>query len=127
MEEGGERGKGYHGSNVTGGAMVAVILVLVVILALAVACVVRAAALKPTLPAGSPIDAGGYHAGDEEVERFRTLLRIPTVSRDDPAKLDREPFDRWVPTLQRLCTAHVPGVRAHPHRRVRHPHALAWA
>ena len=85
--------------------MVAVILVLVVILALAVACVVRAAALKPTLPAGSPIDAGGYHAGDEEVERFRTLLRIPTVSRDDPAKLDREPFDRWVPTLQRSTRA----------------------
>ena len=82
--------------------MVVLVLVLVVILVLLVVCVARAAALRPTLPAGSPIDAGGYHAGDEEVERFRTLLRIPTVSRDNPAKLDCELFDRWVPTLQRL-------------------------
>lgn len=106
MVEKGARRKSYHGPNVTGGAMVVLVLVLVVILVLLVVCVARAAAMKPTLPAGSPIDAGGYHAGDAEVERFRTLLRIPTVSRDDPAKLDREPFDCWVPTLQRLypCT-----------------------
>ena len=58
--------------------------------------------LKPSAPTDAPLDAGGYHAGDEAVERFQELLRIPTVSRDDPALVDREPFERWVPTLKRL-------------------------
>lgn len=65
-------------------------------------CVARALSMKPARPQGSPLDAGGYRAGDDAVERFRELLRIPTVSRDDPELVDREPFERWIPTLQRL-------------------------
>lgn len=62
----------------------------------------NAARLKPSRPQGSPIDAGGYRAGDDAVERFREMLRVPTVSRGDAARVDRKPFERWVPTLRRL-------------------------
>lgn len=66
------------------------------------ACVTRALSMKPARPLGSPLDANDYRAGDDAVERFQELLRIPTVSRDDPRQVDRGPFERWVPTLQRL-------------------------
>ena len=65
-------------------------------------CVARALSMKPARPQGSPLDAGGYRAGDDAVERFRELLRIPTVSRDDPELVDREPFERRMRRLQRL-------------------------
>ena len=65
-------------------------------------CAANTARLRPSRPVGAPIDAAGYKAGDDAVARFQELLRIPTVSRDDPAKVDREPFERWVPTLRRL-------------------------
>lgn len=65
-------------------------------------CAVRAAKMKPSRPAGTPLNAGAYHATDDAVKRFQELLRIPTVSRDDPALVDREPFARWVPTLREL-------------------------
>ena len=70
--------------------------------ATAAACALRAAALKPSAVPGAPIDADGYRAGDDAVERFREMLRVSTVSDTDPAKVDREPFERWVPTLRRL-------------------------
>ena len=56
--------------------------------------------LKPVQPKGAPIDASDYVAGDDAIERFRILLRIPTVSRDDPALLDRAPFDQWIPMVR---------------------------
>ena len=62
----------------------------------------RTSQMKPSKPSGYPLGASGYKAGDDAVERFQTLLRIPTVSRSDPALLNREPFERWVPTLKRL-------------------------
>lgn len=58
--------------------------------------------LEPSRPEGAPIDAGGYKADDAAVARFQELLRIPTVSRDDPALRDDEPFRRWIPTLRKL-------------------------
>ena len=70
--------------------------------ALAGVCAVRTAQLKPSKPVGAPLGAAGYKASDDAVARFQELLRIPTVSREDPAKVDREPFERWVPTLRRL-------------------------
>ena len=82
--------------------MVVVLVIVVILVVVLATCVVRALALKPTQPAGVPIDAGGYVAGDDAVERFRTLLRIPTVSRDDPVLLDRTAFDQWIPTLRGL-------------------------
>lgn len=63
-------------------------------------CAVRAALMSPSAPAGSPLTAGGYKADDDAVERFRALLRIPTISRDDPAHVDRAPFEMWLPTLR---------------------------
>ncbi|MDO4437439.1 MAG: M20/M25/M40 family metallo-hydrolase [Coriobacteriaceae bacterium] len=68
--------------------------------ATAVTCAKRAADLRPSAPAGTPLTAGGYQAGDAAVERFRTLLRVPTVSRDDPALIDRAPFEAWLPCLR---------------------------
>ncbi len=65
-------------------------------------CAVRATRMKPSSPKGAPLDAGDYRASDDAVARFQELLRIPTVSRDDPTRVDREPFARWVPTLKRL-------------------------
>lgn len=67
---------------------------------LASACAVRAACLKPNKPQGGPISAGSYKANDDAVERFRELLRIPTVSRDNPCDVDRAPFEAWLPTLR---------------------------
>mgnify|MGYP003269442111 FL=1 len=66
----------------------------------AIACAKRAAGLRPSAPAGTPLTAEGYHAGDDAVGRFRALLRVPTISRDDPALVDRTPFEAWVPTLR---------------------------
>lgn len=70
--------------------------------ALAGVCAVRTAQLRPARPIGAPLDAAGYRAGDDAVERFQELLRIPTVSRENPADVDRKAFKRWVPTLRRL-------------------------
>ena len=49
-----------------------------------------------------PLDAGTYKADEAAVERFCELLRIPTVSRENIAERDDEPFNQWIPTLQRL-------------------------
>ena len=68
----------------------------------AAACAVGASRLKPSAPEGAPVDAGGYRADDAAVERFRELIRIPTVSREDASLRDDEPFRQWVPTLRRL-------------------------
>lgn len=62
----------------------------------------RTALLVPSKPEGTPIGADGYEAGMDAVERFRELLQIPTVSRDDVAERDDMAFGRWIPTLKRL-------------------------
>lgn len=51
---------------------------------------------------GTPLDAGTYKADEAAVERFCELLSIPTVSRENIAERDDEPFSQWIPTLQRL-------------------------
>lgn len=91
--------------------------VLVAVLA-ALACLVavmlvRAARLRPARPAGAPLDAGGWKADDQVVERFRELLRIATVSRDDPALVDRSQFELWLPTLERLYPATFEAAELH--------------
>ena len=68
--------------------------------AVAATCGVRAAEMRASAAAGAPLTAGGYAAGDDAVERFRTLLRVPTVSRDDSALVDRAPFEMWLSTLR---------------------------
>lgn len=68
----------------------------------AAACAANAAKMRPSAPEGAPLDAVGYRADDAVVERFRELIRIPTVSREDVSQRDDEPFRQWVPTLRRL-------------------------
>ena len=46
---------------------------------------------------GAPLDAGTYKADEAAVERFCELLRIPTVSRENIAERDDEPFSQWIP------------------------------
>ena len=70
--------------------------------ATAAVCAVRATGMKPSRVPGTPVDADGYRADDTAVERFQEMLRVPTVSRDKREDEDREPFERWVPTLRRL-------------------------
>ena len=68
----------------------------------AAACAASAAKMRPSAPEGAPLDAEGYRADDAVVERFRELIRIPTVSREDVSQRDDEPFRQWVPALRRL-------------------------
>ena len=58
--------------------------------------------MKPSVAVGAPIDAGGYKAGDDAVERFQEMLRVKTVSREDKSQRDDEVFAQWIPTLKRL-------------------------
>lgn len=46
---------------------------------------------------GAPLDAGTYKADEAAIERFCELLRIPTVSRENIAERDDEPFSQWIP------------------------------
>jgi carboxypeptidase PM20D1 len=82
--------------------MLILYLVLAVVLIIALVCVYRATILVPSAASGTPLDADGFKAGDEEVARFQELLRIPTVSRDNWEDVDTSVFDTWVPTLKRL-------------------------
>jgi len=66
------------------------------------ACVTNALHLEPTRPKGTPIDASGYRADDASVERFREVLRIATVSRDDVTQRDDAAFEELARTLRRL-------------------------
>lgn len=52
-------------------------------------------------PAGHPW-AQGTPAGDGAVAKLQTLVRIPTVSDRDPARIDTAVFDDFVDTLQEL-------------------------
>ena len=70
--------------------------------AVAATAAVKASRLRPSVPVGTPLDAGGYHADDAAVGRFQEMLRVPTVSRQDVSERDDEPFRQWVPTLRRL-------------------------
>lgn len=70
--------------------------------ALVAACMARATRLEPARPKGPAIDAGGYRADDAAVERFREVLRIPTVSRGDVTLRDDAAFEEMAATLRRL-------------------------
>lgn len=77
-------------------------LIVLVLVALVVDLLLNAKKLKPSAPQGTPLDAEGYHAGDDAVERFQEMIRVKTISREDASLVDREPFEQWVPTLKRL-------------------------
>ena len=60
-------------------------------------------------------------AGDEALERFRTLLRIPTMSRNAVEETDWEAFDRFVDALPGLYPALHDTLE-----RERHGHSLLY-
>ena len=82
-------------------AMVALLIVLAAVVLLAVVLVARASRLKPT-EVSDPLPQSDAVGDDAAVERFREMLRCPTVwgMRDPDA--DRAAFDDFVPLLRKL-------------------------
>ena len=81
--------------------MVALLIVLAAVVLLAVVLVARAFRLKPT-EVSDPLPQSDAVGDDAAVERFREMLRCPTVwgMRDPDA--DRAAFDDFVPLLRKL-------------------------
>ena len=81
--------------------MVALLIVLAAVVLLAVVLVARAFRLKPT-EVSDPLPQSDAVGDDAAVERFREMLRCPTVwgMRDPDA--DRAAFDGFVPLLRKL-------------------------
>ena len=80
--------------------MVAGIIVAVVVV-LAIVLVVNACRLKPT-PVKDPLPPTTVRGDDGSVERFRELLRIPTVWDLRNPDADRSAFDDYIPKLREL-------------------------
>lgn len=81
--------------------MVALLIVFAAVVLLAVVLVARATRLKPT-EVSDPLPQSDAVGDDAAVERFREMLRCPTVwgMRDPDA--DRAAFDGFVPLLRKL-------------------------
>ena len=56
---------------------------------------------------GVPLDAGTYKADEDVVERFCELLRIPTVSRENIAERDDEPFSQCIRISLKSPSSHA--------------------
>lgn len=79
-----------------------IVLVVIAVLAVLVAVLlVNACRLKPTQVA-DPLPQTTERGDDESVERFREMLRIPTVWDLRNESADRSAFDEFVPTLRKL-------------------------
>lgn len=81
--------------------MTVLLIVIAVIVVLAAVLLVNAARLKPT-PVADPLPPSNAAGDPAAVERFRELLRIPTVWGLHDAHADRSAFDGFVPALRRL-------------------------
>ena len=84
--------------------MVVLIVLAAAVAVLAVVLVANAARLKPT-PVPDPLPPSAAAGDDAAVERFRALLRIPTVWDLRNPDADRTAFDGFVPALRRLYPA----------------------
>ena len=84
--------------------MVVLIVLAAAVAVLAVVLVANAARLKPT-PVLDPLPPSAAAGDDAAVERFRALLRIPTVWDLRNPDADRTAFDGFVPALRRLYPA----------------------
>ncbi|WP_080802735.1 M20/M25/M40 family metallo-hydrolase [Arabiibacter massiliensis] len=81
--------------------MLALAIVLAVVAALAAVLVANAVRLKPT-PVSDPLPPSDEMGDDAAVERFRAMLRVPTVWDLRNPDADRSAFDEFVPLLRRL-------------------------
>lgn len=84
--------------------MVVLIVILAVVVVLAIVLVANAVRLKPT-PVANPLPEAAELGDDAAVERFRELLRLPTVWDMRNPDADHTAFDAFVPTLRRLYPA----------------------
>lgn len=82
-------------------ALAIVGIVVVIIVVLAIILVVNACRLKPT-PVKDPLPPTEEYGDDAAVERFRELLRIPTVWDLRNPDADRSAFDDFIPKLKEL-------------------------
>ncbi|MDY3129500.1 MAG: M20/M25/M40 family metallo-hydrolase [Berryella intestinalis] len=76
-------------------------LVIAAVAALLAVIVVRGLRVKPAT-VDDPLPPTSVRGSDEAVERFRDMLRIPTVWDRENPDADREPFDRFVPRMREL-------------------------
>lgn len=81
--------------------MLALVIVLVILAAFVVVLVANAVRLKPT-PVADPLPPSDEVGDDAAVERFRAMLRVPTVWDLRNPDADRSSFDEFVPLLRRL-------------------------
>ncbi|WP_455163269.1 M20/M25/M40 family metallo-hydrolase [Slackia exigua] len=81
--------------------MLIVFIIFAVIAAFAAILLVNAARVKPT-PARHALPPTAARGSDAAVERFREMLRIPTVWDRENPHADHEPFDRFVPRMREL-------------------------
>ena len=81
--------------------MIVLVVILAVVAVLAAVLLVGACRLKPT-QVESPLPPTAECGDDDSVERFREMLRIPTVWDLHNRDADRSAFDDFVPTLRRL-------------------------
>ncbi len=81
--------------------MVVLLVILAVIVVLAAVLVAGACRLKPT-EVDSPLPQSDAAGDDAAVERFRAMLRCPTVWGMHDPDADRAAFDEFVPLLRKL-------------------------
>ena len=81
--------------------MVVLIVLAAAVAVLAVILVANAVRLKPT-PVPDPLPPADETGDDAAVERFREMLRCPTVWGLHDPEADRSSFDGFVPLLRRL-------------------------
>lgn len=81
--------------------MTVLMVVLGIIVLLVVVLLIGAVRVKPT-PPKNPIPHSDARGDDAAVERFREMLRLPTVwGREDP-NADHTPFDQFMPKMRQL-------------------------
>ncbi|MGI6217064.1 MAG: M20/M25/M40 family metallo-hydrolase [Coriobacteriales bacterium] len=81
--------------------MIVLLIILAIIVVLIVVLLVNASRLKPT-EVKDPLPPTEVEVGDDAVERFREMLRIPTVWAGENPNADHEPFDRFIPKMKEL-------------------------
>jgi carboxypeptidase PM20D1 len=81
--------------------MIVLFAVLAVIAVIIVVCLINAARVKPT-PVKDPLPPSSVRGSDESVERFREMLRVPTVWDRENPNADHTPFDQFVPRMREL-------------------------
>jgi carboxypeptidase PM20D1 len=83
------------------GGILIVAIVVGLVLVLAAVLLGRAVRLRPTT-VKDPLSSPSVFGGDAAVERFRAMLRLPTVWAAENPEADHSAFDAFVPLLREL-------------------------